>query len=120
MNATATRAAAPAMIRIAAVLREHEDFLMANKVFGIAGIVDYITRDGYGHRYDVDNPLPTLAVRIGRTGSRVAGVRRVNSYTKDVRAVSEDRMREGNLLLDIANSIDSLMTGGEPVGAVRV
>lgn len=116
MNATATRETATVMIRIAAVLREHEDFLMANKIFGIAGIIDYITRDGYGHRYDADNPLPTLAVRIGRTGSRVAGVRRVNRYTKDVRAVSEDRVRDGNLLLDISNTIDSLLTGGEPVG----
>lgn len=119
MTATVTRETAPHMIRIAAVLREHEDFLMANKVYGIAGIVDYITRDGYGHRYDADNPLPILAVRIGRIGSRVAGVRRINRYTKDVRAVSEDRVREGNLLLDIANTIDSLLTGGEPVGAVR-
>lgn len=115
----ATRAAAPAMIRVAAVLREHEDFLMANKIFGIAGIVDYITADGYGYRYDADNPLPGLAARTGRTGSRLAGVRRVNRYTKDIREVCESRMRDGLLLQDIANSIDSLMTGGEPVGSIR-
>lgn len=114
-----TRETAPEMIRIAAVLREHEEFLTANKVFGIAGIIDYIAQPGYGHRYDADNPLPALAARIGRIGSHTAGVYRRNRNTQAVYEVSEDRSRTGNLLLDIANTIDSLMTGGEPVGAVR-
>lgn len=113
------RETAAHMIRIAAALREHEAFLTEHKIFGIAGIVDYITTPGYGHRYDADNPLPGLAARVGRTGSRLAGVRRVNRYTKDIREVCESRMRDGLLLQDIANSIDSLMTGGEPVGAIR-
>jgi hypothetical protein len=114
-----TRETAPHMIRIAAVLREHEELLAEHKIFGIAGIVDYITRDGYGHRYDADNPLPGLAVRIGRTGSRVAGIYRRNRRVTDVYEVGVERDRVGNLLMDIANSIDSLLTGGEPVGAVR-
>jgi hypothetical protein len=113
-----TRETAPSMIRIAAVLTDHADFLTENKIFGIVGIVDYITAPGYGHRYDADSPLPALAARIGRTGSRTAGARRLDRRTVTIREVSEDRMRTGNLLLDISNSITSLMTGGEPVGAV--
>jgi hypothetical protein len=118
MTTTATRAVAPAMARIAAVLREHEALLAKYGVHGIAGIVDYITADGYGYRYDADNPLPALAVRIGRIGSHVAGVRRVNRRTVQTCEVSEARMRDGMLLQDIANSIDSLLTDGEPVGRI--
>lgn len=107
---------APAMIRIAAVLRDHEALLARYGAFGVAGVVAYITADGYGHRYDADNPLPSLAARIGRIGSRVAGVRRVNSRTVETREVGEDRMRDGILLQDIANTIDSLLVGGGVVG----
>ena len=114
-----TAVAATAVTRIAAILTDHTDFLGEFGIYGIAGIVDYITAPGYGFRYDADNPLPALAARIGRTGSRVAGVRRIDRRTVSVREVSEDRMRAGNLLLDISNSITSLLTDGEPVGAVR-
>lgn len=109
----------PTMIRIADILTEHADFLAEHKIFGIPGIIGYITAPGYGHRYDADSPLPTLVGRIGRTGSRLGGIRRVNRNTRTMHSVSEDRSRSANLLMDIANSIDSLLTGGEPVGAVR-
>lgn len=113
------RETAAHMIRIADLLTEYADFLAEHRITGVADVSAYITRPGYGHRYDADNPLPALAVRIGRTGSRVAGINRRNRYVKDVYAVSDDRAAAGNLLLDISNSIDSLMTGGEPVGALR-
>lgn len=109
----------PNMIRIADMLTAHAGFLAEHRITGIAAVVDHITAPGYGHRYDADNPLPALAARIGRTGSRMAGIRRVNRNTKTVHAVGEDRSRAANLLLDISNSIDSLLTGGEPVGAIR-
>lgn len=113
---TATRAAAPAMTRIVSVLRDHEELLAKYGVHGLAGVIAYITADGYGHRYDEDNPLPLLARRIGRIGSRVAGVRRVNRRAVETYEVSEGRMRDGILLQDIANTIDSLLAGGGIVG----
>lgn len=113
---TATRAASATMTRIADVLTEHEELLARYGVFGVAGIVAYITADGYGYRYDEDNPLPLLARRIGRIGSRLAGVRRVNRRTVETRDVSETRMRDGILLQDIANTVDSLLVGGGVVG----
>jgi hypothetical protein len=116
MNTTATRTAAPAMVCIAAVLREHEALLAKYGVHGVAGVLAYITADGYGYRYDEDNPLPLLARRIGRIGSRIAGVRRVNRRTVETHEVGEARMRDGILLQDIANTIDSLLTGGGVVG----
>jgi hypothetical protein len=118
MNATATRAASSTMIRIAAVLREHEALLAKYGVHGIVGVIAYITADGYGRRYDADSPLPALAVRIGRIGSHVAGVRRVNRRIVQTHEVSEARMRDGMLLQDIANTLDSLRMGGGPVGRV--
>lgn len=116
MTATTCRAASVTMTRIADVLAEHEELLAKYGVFGIAGVIAYITADGYGYRYDEDSPLPLLARRIGRIGSRVAGVRRVNRRTVETRDVSENRMRDGILLQDIANTLDSLLTGGGVVG----
>jgi hypothetical protein len=119
MTATATRAAAPAMLYIGAILSHYADTLAEHKVYGIPGIIDYITADGYGYRYDENNPLSGLAARIGRTGSRLAGVRRINHRTIETREVSEERGRAGDLLMDIANSIHLVMTGLDAVGRVE-
>lgn len=119
MTAT-TRAAAPAMLYVAAILNHYADTLAKHKVYGVQGVVDYITADGYGYRYDEDNPLPVLSSRIGRIGCRLAGVTRTGRRTFETRSVPEAQGRDGDLLMDIANSIHLVMIGLDPVGCVEL
>jgi hypothetical protein len=113
-----TRPAAPDMTRCAAILRHYAPLLAEHGLTGATDAADYITRPGYGYRYDADNPLSDLAARIGRKGARLAGAHRRNYRTTVVYQVGEARGRAGDLLMDIGNSLVSVMTGGQPWGRV--
>jgi hypothetical protein len=106
------------MARCAAILRHYAGVFMEHRIYGIKGIADYLDTPGYGYRYDPDNPLNRITDRIGRIGARLAGIRTISHREFEYTQPDEKSGRTGDLLMDIANSLSSVRTGGEPVGIV--
>lgn len=108
---------APEMVACAAILRYYEPLLQRHGLSGRQA-ADYISRPGYGHSYDPDNPLSDLVVQIGRAGERLAGVVPRSYRQTDIYEVGEERGRAGDQLMDLSVSLDAVRTGGGPVGSV--
>lgn len=110
---------APEMVKVAAILRYYEPLFERHGLTGAAAAANYVTRPGYGHDYDPDNPLPDLADRISGAADRARGQFRTGPNSSVTYEVGRARQEAGELLGDISISLVNLMTDtGEGYGAV--